>query len=198
VGPPVTDCRRHTHTHTCHSGVPQGSVLSPVLFNFFVSDCPELAHLHLSYADDFHLSETGPDVPELGRKLTQHLTQISKWAKDNKLKIAPAKSVVTVFTPNTREANCDPGAYLDGVLLPVDRKPKWLGFTVSNLFAPTPHLDGAIVSGNKRLQIMKAIRGQDFGDKETLKLTYNSLVKPVIEYGAAIFFPITGPEASSI
>jgi hypothetical protein len=111
----------------CHLGVQQGSVLSPVLFNFFVSDCPELAHLHLSYADNFHLSETGPDVPELGRKLTQHLTQISKWAKDNKLEIAPAKSSVTVFTPSTREANCDLGVYLDGVLLPVDRKPKWLG-----------------------------------------------------------------------
>jgi hypothetical protein len=105
---------------------------------------------------------------------------------------------VTLFTPNTREANCDPQVYLDGVLIPVERKPKWLGFTVTNLFAATPHLGHAKVKGNKRVQIMKAIRGQDWGDKETLSLTYKTLVAPVLEYGAPIYFPITGPEASSI
>ena len=183
---------------TCHSGVPQGSVLSPVLFNFFVSGCPELAHLSLSYADDFHLSVSGPDVLSLGRELTQCLSRISQWAKENKLVIAPEKSSVTVFTPNTREVNMDPCVYLDGVLLPVDRRPKWLGFTITNMGSPTPHLDSAVVKGNSRLQLMKAIRGLDFGDKETLRLTYNTLVKPVLEYGAPIYFPITGPEASSI
>jgi hypothetical protein len=150
---------------TCHSGVPQGSVLSPMLFNFFVRDCPDVAKINLSYADGFNLTESSPDVPSLGRKLTTHLIFISKWAKDNGLQIAPEKSSVTLFTPNNKEANCDPQVYLDGVLIPVERKPKWLGFTVTNLFAPTPHLDNAKVKGNKRVQIMKAIRGLDWATK---------------------------------
>jgi hypothetical protein len=158
-----------------------------MLFNFFVRDCPDVAQINLKYTDNFNLIESSPDVPSLGRKLTDHLTHISKWAEENKLKIAPEKCSVTLFTPNS-----DPEVYLDGVHIPVERKPKWLGFIVSNLFAPTPHLDNNKVKGNKRVQLMKAIRGQDWGDKETLNLTYKTLVASVLEYGAVIFFPLLG------
>jgi hypothetical protein len=38
----------------------------------------------------------------------------------------------------------------------------------------------------------------DFGDKETLKLTYDAYVKPVMTNGAPIWFPCTDPDATSI
>jgi hypothetical protein len=142
-------------------GVPQGSVLSPHLFNFFVHDFPADAMLYLSYADDFHLSESSPDVAALGRNLTEHLDKILKWCEDNKMSISAEKSYVTLFTPNTREANCDPNVFLGGQPIPVDKKPKWLGFTISNMGTPTPHLDNAAIKGNSRLNIMKAIKRQD-------------------------------------
>jgi hypothetical protein len=146
---------------TCHSGVPQGSVLSPHLFNFFLYDFPAPTQLNFFYADNINLSKSCPDVPFLGQKLTDHLTQVSQLSKDNKLLIAPEKSVVTLFTPNTRETNVDPGVFYKGAPIPVDRKPKWLGFTISNLRSATPHLDNTVDKGNTRIQIMKAIKGQD-------------------------------------
>jgi hypothetical protein len=48
------------------SGVPQGFVLSPAIFNFFVSDCPYLAEILTSYADDFTLLA---DIEALNWKL---------------------------------------------------------------------------------------------------------------------------------
>jgi retron-type reverse transcriptase len=48
--------------HKCHSGVPQGSVISPQLFNFFVHDFPGHAQVVESYADDFALLESSPDL----------------------------------------------------------------------------------------------------------------------------------------
>jgi hypothetical protein len=113
------------------------------------------------------------------------------------MSISAEKSYVTLFTPNTCETNCDPGVFLGGQPIPVDKKPKWLGFTIRNMGTPTHHLDNAAVKGNSRLNIMKAIKGQDWGDKETLRLTYNTLIKPVIEYLAPVWFPIVGPEATS-
>jgi hypothetical protein len=86
-------------TATCHSGVPQGSVLSPHLLNFFLSDFPAPAQLNLSYADDIQLAESSPDVKTICPVLTNHLSKISQWSKDNKLGIAPEKSHITVGCP---------------------------------------------------------------------------------------------------
>jgi hypothetical protein len=46
--------------HTVHIGVPQGSVLSPALFNFFTSDFPDVSGSKLSFADDFTISASAP------------------------------------------------------------------------------------------------------------------------------------------
>jgi retron-type reverse transcriptase len=51
---------------TCHSGVPQGLVLSPYLFSFFISNFPDLAQLNLAYADDKDIAKSSPDVTTLG------------------------------------------------------------------------------------------------------------------------------------
>lgn len=73
-----------------HTGVPHGSVLSPSLINYFVSNFPHVAMLTLSYADDFTVSELSADVDALGRKLTQHFEVISLWAKSKGLKVEPS------------------------------------------------------------------------------------------------------------
>ena len=45
-------------------GVPQGSVLFPALFNYFLSDCPTTDSDLTSYADDFSLLASGPSIEE--------------------------------------------------------------------------------------------------------------------------------------
>jgi hypothetical protein len=85
---------------------------------------------------------------------------------------------VTLFTPNTREANHHPSVYFEGQLIPLDRLPKFLGLIFSTLFVWTPNANNSKSKSTSRLQLMKAISGLDFGDKETLLLTYNSFMKP--------------------
>jgi hypothetical protein len=54
---------------TIYVGVPQWSVLSPVLFNFFMSDCPTTADIHEAYTDDITELESDPDLTTLSRRL---------------------------------------------------------------------------------------------------------------------------------
>jgi hypothetical protein len=103
----------------CHSGVPQESVISPHLFNFYVSDFLGENPLS-SYADDFHLYESSPDLDTLGQKLTERLKKVSEWAAKKFLTIEPSKSHATLFTPCTREVNKHLEVYIDSTLIPLN------------------------------------------------------------------------------
>jgi hypothetical protein len=59
-----------------YTGVPHGSVLSPVLFNYFVLDCPTLAEVHAPCADKITVMESNSDLQPLNRKLQACLTFI--------------------------------------------------------------------------------------------------------------------------
>ena len=182
----------------CHSGVPQGSVLSPHLFNFFVSDFPSPAEVNENYADDFYLTESASDVNTLGPILTAHLELISQWAVKNKLSIAPSKSSVTIFTPWNREVNFDPRTEIDGDILPVEKNIKALGVMLNNMFKFSTHsryIEGKL---NSRLQLLKATSGQDWGDKGTLRMTYSVFMKPIPSYAAPIWYPSMKPDSVAI
>ena len=67
-------CRYKEATSTCHAvraGVPQGSVISPILFNFFVANYPENVEIHTTYADDVHASHSSIRPQEAADPLTQ-------------------------------------------------------------------------------------------------------------------------------
>jgi hypothetical protein len=92
----------------CHQGVPQESVHLLHIFNHFVSDFPAPAEINESYADDFYLLETSPNLDTMGTNLTEHLKEVPAWSERKKLGIAPSKSPVTLFTPWNRELNYHP------------------------------------------------------------------------------------------
>jgi hypothetical protein len=108
-----------------HSGVPQGFIISPVLFNYFVSDVPHHASSTEAYADDIIVSESSSDLPTLASSLNDDLEHASQWADD--IIIAPEKSTVTLFCPDPAQSDHHPQVFLDGVLVPLDKKPKYLG-----------------------------------------------------------------------
>jgi hypothetical protein len=109
-----------------HSGVLQGSVLSPALFNFFVSDCPALAGVHVSYADDIYLLESDANIDVLSEKLNASIQAVSDWAKRKGLVLPPEKTQVTLFTPHNFEFDTHPQVFIDGVLIPLNKTPIYL------------------------------------------------------------------------
>jgi hypothetical protein len=112
-----------------HSGIPQGSVLSPSLFNLFVSDFPLLAFLAESFADDFTVGESSSNFQTLTDALSVDLCQIESWADRKNLSIAPNNSAVILFTPNPAQAKHHPQVLYKGEIIPLVKYLKILGIT---------------------------------------------------------------------
>ena len=123
-----------------HTGVPQGHVLSPALFNFFMADCPNVTELTTSYADNFTILESSPELQELEHKLSVDMTAISQWAEQNNFKIPLSKSQVTLFTPDTHQSRYHPQVHVNGDLIPLEKTPKTLGVTLDTHYSFTHHV----------------------------------------------------------
>ena len=116
-------------------GVPQGSCISPALFNFFVSTYPESVNLlENSDADDFTDSCSSPNVPQMAATLTTQASSVEAWADERGLTISAPKSTITLFTPQTQQSSTHPHVTLNGSQLPLEKKPRILGVTFDTHF----------------------------------------------------------------
>uniref|UniRef100_A0A8C5R588 Reverse transcriptase domain-containing protein n=1 Tax=Leptobrachium leishanense TaxID=445787 RepID=A0A8C5R588_9ANUR len=82
---------------TC--GVPQGSILGPLLFTIFINDLPNVCKastVHM-YAGDTVIYASKPDLPQLEAALQEQFTEVEKWIKDNKLFLNADKTVTMLF-----------------------------------------------------------------------------------------------------
>jgi hypothetical protein len=176
------------------SGFPQGSVLSPDLWNAFVSDCPTPAEIQEAYADDLSQLDSDTDIGCLGIKLSNSVNEVVEWSKRKNLVIAPAKSQIILFTPDVHQSNVHPQVCIDGQLIPLSKKLKILGCWWDTHFCYGAQASETFISLGKRVPIVKAVSNQAWGfDKETLTLTFNTLVKPVIGNCAPVWVPNIKP-----
>ena len=86
-------------TNTIHCGVPQGSILGPLLFLLYINDLPKCSSSldFILFADDTNIICSNDDPDTLETVLNKDLHIISNWFKLNKLSLNVAKTNYMIF-----------------------------------------------------------------------------------------------------
>jgi len=180
---------------TIHSGVPQGSIISPALFNAYIRDIPTPPDgiSIISYADDITIYCSGTDIPDITSRLNTYLTTLSNFLTDRHLIISTQKSSVTLFTPDNAQLDTHPQVTINGNLLPLVKTPKILGVTFDPKLTFRTHSTNVATNINRRNNILRSLTGTSWGQsKETILSTYKAIGRSIANYAA----PVWGPNLS--
>ena len=157
--------------------VPQGGVLSPILFNAYMSGLPTPSDgIKLTlYADDCTSYASGPTISPICEKLNSYLTTMHEWFEEHDLELSPGKSTATVFGQHT---------------VPTMKNPKILGVTLDSLHTFNAHSNNTLNKIRKRNSVLKALAGSSWGkDRELLTTTYKAISRSVVNYAAPVWTP---------
>ena len=171
--------------HQIHAGVPQGSVLGPLLFLIYINDiATDVNSDCFLFADDSLLLEEVSSPHLSARKLNNYLETISNWS-DRWLVTLNASKTKTLTFSFRRAKPVHPPLYL--ALRPIEEVASHdnLGVTLSFDLSWRPHILKIHQKASKRLNVLKGLR---FKLKRfALEIWYKSLVRSTLEYADVVW-----------
>ena len=184
--------QKESKSRKVKTGVVQGGVLSPELFNYYLADFPTPPpNIKLiKYADDITIHTSGPVVADLINGLNIYLSQVLNYINSKKMTVTMAKSTATLYTPDTHEHNLHPQVKLADQVLPLKKKPKVLGMKLDTHLTFTQNCNNIAVKVQQNNNVSKALAGSTWGcDKETLLMTYQAIDHSILSYCCPVWTP---------
>ena len=172
------------------SGVPQGSVLGPLLFVIFIDDMPEVVDensLLVMFADDAKLSREVPTIED--KEITQEdINHLHGWAKENEMSHHPGKC--HVLKVGEREITLhdlfNPYRLGETILKTVANE-RDLGVIIDQDLTFEDHLSAKIKKANQIIGIIR--RSFQHLDEDMFLQLYKSMVRPHLEYANQVWSP---------
>ena len=177
--------------YSLDNGTPQGSVISPTLFNIMIDDLFE----HVSdkrintskFADDGAIWVAHRELSTIRTLLQETLNGVSTWCDKWGFTISPEKTIGVLF--RRKGVNSDtPRLTVRGKRVKFEKSAKFLGVTFDQYLTWSKHADNLYARCQKDLNAMRAIRGSSWGaNRKTLLTLYRSLIRSKLEYGCEAF-----------
>jgi len=172
-------------------GVPQGAILSPLLFCIFLNDLPSVANTCKmeSYVDDTKVCLTfTPNESDVAqKKLEENLYSIAKWCCENSLLINPDKTKLIIF--GTRQLLQRSFAHFSlsflGKPITPSKSVKDLGVILDPQLSYDDHI--ANVTSSCTATLCQINRVKNSFDRKTLSLIINSLVMSKLLYCSTVW-----------
>ena len=165
-------------------GVPQGSVLGPLLFNIYINDIVNVGDAKkILFADDavFYVTEGSLDMCII--KIKQLIKELTVWLDNNKLVANVKKTKLMLVTP--RPFDHLPDVYFNGSKLEWVSNIKYLGVVIDNKLSFIPQATEIFKKISKMHGVFYSL--SSLVPKTTLVTLYNSLVYPIITQNVLIW-----------
>ena len=168
------------------AGVPQGSVLGPLLFIVYINDISQaVSHCNIRlFADDTCLFINVDNRVTTAIKIDEDLQSINQWSKQWIISFSPAKTKSLIIS-NKRDIHLHPPVHLDNIIVEEVKSHTYLGLQFSHDLKWKKHIDSVAIKARKRLSAMKPLKYKL--DRKALQIMYSSFVLPLMEYGNVVW-----------
>ena len=178
----------HSSLENVTCGVPQGSILGPLLFLIYVNDMAGvLDNKLLLYADDSAILVSGKSKYDIERLLTRDLGRVSNWLVDNKLSLHLGKTESILFGSKPKlKKDSNLNILCNGTVIQHTDSVKYLGATLDQCLSYETMVTSIIKKANARLKFL--YRKQRFLSLYTKKMLVMSLIQCHFDYACSIWY----------
>ncbi|CAM1302576.1 Uncharacterised protein r2_g1254 [Pycnogonum litorale] len=171
-------------------GVPQGSVLGPLLFSIYINDLNSVVDHHLFlYADDAVILVNSPNLNNIENSLSYSLYSLNQWFLKNKLSLHPGKSESILFGPPSKLKLSDKlNIKLYDTVITAKTSVNYLGCIIDQRLSFDSHVDSVITRVNSSLRFL--YRKSPFlpGINVRKKLC-SAIISSHFQYAASAWYP---------
>jgi len=188
----------YSQWHDVTSGIPQGSVLGPILFVVFINDLPKCVNSSVfMFADDTKIYR------EISTKndqliLQDDLNKLFEWSNKWLLKFHPDKCKILQISTKTPEIRSYTMPKYEGGLVSLERveNEKDVGVTINSKLKFDEHIQNQVNKANKMMGLIR--RSFKFLDFRSFRLLFKSIVRPHLEYASSVWSPSKIKDIDSI
>lgn len=172
------------------TGVPQGSILSPILFSIFIDNIPlnlqNYSNLSaILYADDLFTFFSDKNLNRIQIVLQHYLDSLELWLSKWRLKVAPHKCSYNIYS-KSNSSKKTLNLKISGKKISKDPNPRYLGILLDSKLSFDTHIKALKDKCNKKMNFLRILKYKKIQTKTKITV-YNAMIRSNMDFGAALF-----------